>query len=169
MNNEDPKGAAARTGGAGKWLLLGLGGIALLAAGGFAGSFLSARNAAPSAEGTAAAEPADDRRPALYASLQPPLVVNFRDSLGDSHYMQVTLEVMARDPSVIDAVKQHAAVIRNALILLFSATVDYNAMSTREHKEQMLADALAEVRRIVRERTGSDGVEAVYFTSLIVQ
>ncbi len=166
MKDENPKGAG---GGAGKGLLLGLGGVVLLAAGGFAGSFLSARHAAPAAEDTAAVEAQQERRPALYASLQPPLVVNFRDSLGDSHYMQVTLEVMARDPSVIEAVKRHAAVIRNALILLFSATVDYDAMSTREHKEQMLADALAEVRRIVRERTGSDGVEAVYFTSLIVQ
>ncbi len=165
MNKENAASAKAG-GGFGKILLIALAGVVLVGAGGFAGSFFG-NDAAPAA-GSPAAAPPPSSGPALYASLQPPLVVNFRDSSGDSHYMQVTLEIMARDQKVIDAVKQHAAAIRNNLILLFSDTVDYAAMNTREHKEQMLADALAEVRSVMRER-GTEGIEAVYFTGLIVQ
>ncbi|HLT90954.1 MAG TPA: flagellar basal body-associated FliL family protein [Woeseiaceae bacterium] len=166
MNQPNATGApaGAKTG---KTLIIAVVGIVALAAAGLGGSLLGARLAGTNA--TAAGEAAPDTRPALYHSLLPPLVVNFRDSVGDSHYMQVSLDVMSRDPLVIEAVKQHSAAIRNSLILLFSDIVDYAAINTREHKERLLADALAEVREVVRERTGRDAVEAVYFTSLIVQ
>lgn len=167
MNQQNATQPPKAGGGFGKIMLIALGGIALVAAGGFAGS-LFGNNDAPAAAGEATAAAPSRDKPALYASLQPPLVVNFRDSSGESHYMQVTLEVMAREQKVIDAVKQHAAVVRNSLILLFSGTVDYAALNTREHKEQLLADALGEVRKVMGER-GVDGIEAVYFTSLIIQ
>ena len=107
-------------------------------------------------------------KPALFASLHPPLVVNFRDSFGDPHFMQVTLEVMARDQGIIDEVKNHAAVIRNSLILMYGS-VDYDFVTTREGKEQMLADALEETQLIIERETGETGVEAVFFTALIIQ
>ena len=116
----------------------------------------------------AADAPATAGSPALYTSLHPPFVVNFKDSRGDSHYMQVTMEVMARDQKVIDAVKNHTPVIRNALILLYG-NVDYDAVITREGKEQMLADGLAEIQDVMTQQTGTSGVEAVYFTNLIIQ
>lgn len=166
MNQENAKQPPKAGGGFGKILLIALGGAALVAAGVFGGSLFD-EGSAPAAAGEPPAEAAPSE-PAVYTSLQPPMVVNFRDSSGESHYMQVTLEVMARDQKVIDAVKQHSAVVRNSLILLFSGTVDYAALNTREHKEQLLADALAEVRKVMGER-GVDGVEAVYFTSLIIQ
>ena len=159
------RGAPAKVGGSiGKTLLIALGGVALVGAGIFASSFFGNQDTS----GQSAEEPARAVKQALYTSLQPPLVVNFRDSSGDSHYMQVTLEIMARDQKVIDAVKQHSAMVRNSLILLFSGTVDYAALNTREHKEQLLTDALGEVRKVMGER-GVDGIEAVYFTSLIIQ
>ena len=167
MNQQNATQPPKAGGGFGKIMLLAIGGAALVAAGGFAGSLFGDSSApADAVEATAAA--ASRGKPALYASLQPPLVVNFRDSSGEDHYMQVTLEVMARDQKVIDAVKEHAAVVRNSLILLFSGTVDYATLNTREHKEQLLADALGEVRKVMSER-GVDGIEAVYFTSLIIQ
>lgn len=114
------------------------------------------------------AEPAVSSKPALFTPLLPPLVINFSDEFGKSHFMQITLEVMAREQSVIDEVKNHAAVIRNSLILMFGS-VDYATVTTREGKEQMLAEALAEIQKIVEEETGETGVEAVYFTTFIVQ
>ncbi len=123
----------------------------------------------PAEEGEAAAEPASDPgKPALFAPLHPPLVINFKSNDGESHFMQLTLEVMARDQAVIDEVKNHAAVIRNSLILMYG-NVDYETVVTREGKEQMLADALAEIRTILEAETGKTDVEAVYFTSLIIQ
>ncbi len=107
-------------------------------------------------------------KPALFASLHPPLVVNFKDSYGESHFMQVTLEVMARNQDIIDAVKDNAAIIRNSLILMYGS-VDYDSVTEREGKEKMLADALTEIQGIIKRETGETGIEAVYFTSLIIQ
>lgn len=117
-----------------------------------------------------AAEEAErvSNKPALFAPLHPPLIVNIRDSLGDPHFMQITLEVMGREQSVIDEVKNHAAVIRNSLILMYGSS-DFEVVQTRDGKEQMLADALAEIQSIVEAETGEVGIEAVYFTSLIIQ
>ena len=107
-------------------------------------------------------------KPALFASLDPPLVVNFDDGFGDTHFMQMTLEVMARDQGIIEHVRNHTAVIRNNLILLFS-NVTYEAVTTREGKQEMLDDALVEIQDIIKKETGETGVEAVYFTGLIIQ
>lgn len=153
--------------GRGRWIAIGGGALVLVAAGIF--GFATLRGPASSAD-TGQAGQADPRRaaPAIYTSLHPPLVVNFTDSSGQRHFMQVTLELMARDKDVIEAVRVHAPAIRNSLILLYGNT-DYEAAITREGKEQMLADALAEVQAVLKERIGKDGVEAVYFTNLVIQ
>jgi flagellar protein FliL len=135
----------------------------------FAGPMVRNVVSGPAPEVQAAeAETGAADKAALYTSLHPPLVVNFKDSFGDSHYMQITMEVMARDQKVIDAVKNHTPVIRNALILLYGA-VDYDAVTTRAGKEEMLAQGLREIQDVMTEQTGSAGVEAVYFTNLIIQ
>lgn len=168
--NANEKAPPPPAGGWKKKLAAGGAAALLLVAGGFAGPLV--RNMLPAGgEATmeAGAAEAKDDRPELYTGLHPPLVVNLKDPTGEPHYMQVTMEVMARDQRVIDAVKKHSAAIRNSLILLYGSNVAYATVNTREGKEKMLADALAEIRAIIRERTGEDGVEAVYFTSLIIQ
>ena len=82
--------------------------------------------------------------------------------------MQITLEVLSRDQVIIDEVRNHAAVIRNSLILMYGS-VNYDFVTTREGKEKMLADALEEIRGIIERETGETGVEAVFFTNLIIQ
>lgn len=105
---------------------------------------------------------------AFYLSLHPPLVVNLTDAFGAAHFMQITLEVMARKQDVINTVRDHTPAIRNSLILLYGSE-KYEDVVTREGKEKMLADGLAEIRKIMKEQSGISGVEAVYFTSLIIQ
>ena len=103
----------------------------------------------------------------LYLPLDPPFVVNFQDQ-GQLHYLQVTMEVMARDQETIDAVKLHLPVIRNNLTLMLSSqTVE--SLATREGKEKIRAETLAEIQKILKEQTGKPGVEAVYFTSFVMQ
>jgi len=170
--NESEDAAAPAGGGMMKKLMMLGGAVALLGAGVFGGiTFFGADKtdsdtAGDVVEETADAAPADD--PALYTSLHPPLVVNFKDAAGDSHFMQITMEVMARDQDVINAVREHAPVIRNALILLFSAAV-YEEVTTRKGKEQMLADGLVEIQKVMNEKIGEPGVEALYFTALVIQ
>ena len=147
------------------------GGIAvvLLIAGVFAGPAIkNMTSPAPTDEEAADESAVDSSDPEIFQSLHPPLIVNFKDSAGNSHYMQITMEVMSRDQETINAVRDHTPVIRNALILHFGGA-DYDFIITREGKEQMLADALAEIQSVMEERYGDTGVEEVYFTSLIIQ
>ncbi|MGB5257950.1 MAG: flagellar basal body-associated FliL family protein, partial [Woeseiaceae bacterium] len=165
---EKDTGSAAESGGGmmKKLMLAGIG-VALLGAGVFGGmTFFGGEAPAEDVEAAGQALPADG--PALYTSLHPPLVVNFKDSVGDSHFMQITMEVMARDQNIINSVREHTAVIRNSLILLYSGAI-YEEIITREGKEKMLADGLAEIQAVMTEQIGEPGVEAVYFTALVIQ
>lgn len=154
-------------GGRKKWVLFGIGGLVLvvLCAIGVIAFLVPGSTPDEAGEPVAAAEGSG---PPIYQSLHPPLVVNFRDQSGDAHYMQITMEVMSREQSVINAVREHTPAIRNALILLYGGAV-YENVETRAGKEKMLADGRDEIERIVAEASGERGVEAVYFTDLVIQ
>lgn len=162
--------AGEAKGGMMKMLIMGFVALALIGGGVFAGmTFFGGEEPAAGeevAEETEEMEVSDS--PALYTSLHPPLVVNFKDAAGNSHFMQVTMEVMARDQTVINAVREHTPVVRNALILLYSGAI-YDEVSTRDGKKQMLADGLAEIQEVMTQQIGEPGVEAVYFTALVIQ
>ncbi|MGD8976409.1 MAG: flagellar basal body-associated FliL family protein [Gammaproteobacteria bacterium] len=116
-------------------------------------------------EGETAGE--KDLPPPIYLALEPPLVVSF-ESPAAMRFLQVTVEVMARDAAVIDAVEQHNPVIRNNLLMLVGGA-DLKTLSTREGKEDLRNQALAEVQAVVESQIGEPGVEDLYFTSFVVQ
>ncbi len=147
-----------------KLMLVGVG-VILLGVGAFAGLTFMKEEPAEDEE-VADVEPS--KGPAIYQSLHPPIVVNFKDSNGDPHFMQITMEVMGRDQVAINNVRDHAPRIRNDLILLFSNAI-YEEIVTREGKEKLLADGLAEIQRVMTEETGDPSVEAAYFTALVIQ
>jgi flagellar FliL protein len=165
--DKDTASPAESGGGLTKKLMFAGIGLALLGAGVFGGMTFFGGDA-PAEDAAAGEEAVATGGPALYTSLHPPLVVNFRDSIGDSHFMQITMEVMARDQNIINAVRDHTPVIRNALILLYSGAI-YEEITTREGKEKMLADGLAEIQGVLTEQIGEPGIEAVYFTALVIQ
>jgi len=163
------EGVDEKSGGMNKMLVIGGIAVVMLVVGIFAGpAVMNMISPSPAEEGAEAAEAAEARGPAIYQSLHPPLVVNFKDQVGDSHFMQITMEVMSRDQDVINAVRAHTPMIRNSLILLFSGAV-YEEVTTRAGKEQMLADGLAEIRKVMAGSTDADLIEAVYFTALVIQ
>jgi flagellar FliL protein len=106
--------------------------------------------------------------PALYQSLLPPLVINIKNASGSPHFMQMSMEAMARDQDVINAIREHTPVIRNNLILLYG-NATYESVTTREGKEKLLRDGLAEIQSILKPHIGNRQVEALYFTALVVQ
>lgn len=103
----------------------------------------------------------------VYYAFDPAFVVNFQDNSA-IRFLQVTIEVMSRDPLAIEAVKTHMPVIRNSLVLLFSSQTPENIM-TREGKEKIRTDALKEIQKVMTEQTGSPSIEAVYFTGFVMQ
>lgn len=104
---------------------------------------------------------------AQYFAFDAPFVVNFEDQ-ASLRFLQIGLELMVKNPETIEALKDNMPVIKNTLILLFSSQ-DYQSISTREGKERIRAQTLSEIQKILKEKTGDPGVEAVYFTSFVMQ
>ena len=59
-------------------------------------------------------------------------------------------------------------VIRDALVSLFS-NQEYSIVSNAAGREKLQAQALAAVRKIVQARLGRPGIDALYFTSFVMQ
>jgi len=102
-----------------------------------------------------------------YLPLDPPFVVNF-ESTQEARFLQVSMEVMAHEPSAIEDVKKHMPAIRNSLVLLLSSQ-NQKTLITLEGKEKVRAAALTAIQKILQEQTGKPGVEAVYFTGFVMQ
>ena len=115
----------------------------------------------------AAGEAGAEAKPAVYFAFDPPLIVNFDDGQA-VRFLQLQIEVLARDPKVVDAVKLHSPVIRNNLLMLMNGR-DYRQLMNREGKEALRQECLKEVQRILAKETGKPGIEDLFFTSFVVQ
>lgn len=146
--------------------------VALVAVSGVCAYALGALRGHDTASATATAKGHKDAAPAKpqpehFLPLDPAFVVNFRDD-DSMRYLQVGVTLMAYDPTALDVVKEEDPVIRNALVMLFSRQ-DYAILSDPTGKQKLQAQALDAVRKIVAARTGKPGVDAVYFTSFVMQ
>lgn len=106
-------------------------------------------------------------QPEFFLPLDPAFVVNFRDD-DAMRYLQVGVTLMSHDQAALDTVKSVDPVVRNALVMLFSRQ-DYAVLTDPNGKQKLQADALAAVRKIVEARTGKPGIDALYFTSFVMQ
>jgi len=118
-------------------------------------------------EATDGEEDGGESQPAIYIPIDPAFVVNFADQ-GKARFLQVTVEVMTREPEMPEKIKLHMPVIRNNLMMLFSDQT-YDGVSTVEGKETLRGEALEVVQQILEDETGDPGVEAIYFTSFVMQ
>jgi flagellar FliL protein len=105
-------------------------------------------------------------KPSVYYAIDPPLVVNFEDGSA-VRFLQITMEIMAHDEKAIESVQKNIPLIRNNLLLLMSNR-NYQSMMSREGKEKLREEALAEVRAVQKKEGGPD-VDDVLFTSFVVQ
>lgn len=140
--------------------------IAGVLPGGGAGEHAAVEESADANDGEEDGHAAEDM-PAVYIPIDPAFVVNFA-SQGRARFLQISVEVMTRDPGVPALVELHLPVIRNNLMLLFSSQT-YDSVSTLEGKETLREEALAVIQEILESETGDPGVEAVYFTSFVMQ
>lgn len=158
------EGAAASAKKKSKLPLL-IGAVVLLALGGGGSWFLLGGHKGAAAK---AATPAVElSKTDLYLPLEPPFVVNFQD--GDSlRYLQVGITLMSHDPKAIETAKAADPVIRNALVALLS-NQQFAFLSTTAGRQKLQGEALVAVQRVVKERLGRPGIEALYFTSYVMQ
>lgn len=136
-----------------------------------AGRGAPAKHAARDAGSETAGEDEGDKpkaeQPALYLELNPAFVVNLADE-ESMRFLQVEVQLMARDPKVVDAAKNNMPRIRNALMLLFSQQHSRD-IGSRAAKESLQKQALDEVRKALKDENAPGEVEAVYFTSFVMQ
>lgn len=146
----------------------------------FAGILGGDDAAAPVAEGAPAegtdgeaAKPGDKlaaavpKGPMNYLPMEPAFVVNFGGD-ADVRFMQINIQVGSRDPAALERVKAHTPAIRNGLVMLYSSQ-DPMVLNTRAGKEELLKQTREEINRVLREQTGTDSIEQVYFTSFVMQ
>jgi len=152
----------------GKLPLIIVGAVVVLAAVGGAIFFMTGKKHEGTKEGEKSAEHAEAKAPAVYVKLDPPFVVNF-EAKGLMRFLQITLEIMTRDPATADKIKEHDPIIRNDLLLLFGNQT-YETISSREGKEKLRSEAKDTVAKIIA-REGGDGkkVEDLFFTSFVMQ
>lgn len=120
-----------------------------------------------SASGKKDKKKAKNKAPLNYIPLDPAFVVNFTGDT-DVRFLQISVEAGTRDATVVDQIKEHRPAIRNSLVMLFSSQ-DPVSLNTREGKESLRAQTLAEIQKVLKEETGDTGVDNVFFTSFVMQ
>ncbi len=117
-----------------------------------------------------AAEPKNEKpahKQALYDVLDPPFLANY-DVAGRQHYLQLSLAVMARDQSEIDAVNTHMPLLRNRIVMLLSGEV-FEQLQTDAGRVQLQQKLVAAIQEILKKETGKTQIEQVFFTNFVMQ
>jgi flagellar FliL protein len=142
--------------------------LVVLLGGGGAAAYFTLAGGDTDKKAEAEQSKANANGPALYVALDPPFVVNF-EAEQLVRFLQVTVQVMSRDPLMIDLIKTNDPVVRNDLLLLLG-NQSYATISSREGKEKLRLEALEAIRKVVKSAGGKpEAVEAVYFTSFVMQ
>ncbi|HSG92813.1 MAG TPA: flagellar basal body-associated FliL family protein [Methylotenera sp.] len=150
-----------------KKLLLGIIILVILAVAGLAAAyFLSGDD--NDAESTETAE-APKAAP-IYYDVKDPFIVNFGKQSNDAvRYLQVKLKVMARNQQAIDDFVAHEPAIIHELLLLFFSQ-NYDDLNTSEGTRELQQATLKTInQQLATLADNQQGLEAVYFTSLVMQ
>ncbi len=161
----DPKTDAPKKKGKGMLFAI-IGAVVVLGGGGAAWFLLGGKKDdehAKEAEHAAAV-----KLPAQFIEMAPPFVVNF-EANASARFLQVQVQLMTRDPHMKEFLEHNSPIIRNDLLLLFG-NKKVEEVNTTEGKEALRAAALEAVRKIVKdEGSKPEALEAVYFTSFVMQ
>jgi flagellar FliL protein len=106
--------------------------------------------------------------PPQFVTLDPPFVVNFGPG-SSVRFLQIAVQLMTRDPHMVEFLEHNSPIIRNDLLLLFG-NKQPEEVSSNEAKEALRVAALETVRKIIAaEGQKAEELEGVYFTSFVMQ
>ncbi|MDT8370529.1 MAG: flagellar basal body-associated FliL family protein [Gammaproteobacteria bacterium] len=157
---------AEKSGGNSKLLIIIIAVLVLALVGVGAMFLMGDNNAEPENETTETA--AKPRAAPIYSSVEAPFIVNFsKQSNGAVRYLQVKLKVMARDQAVIDSFTLNLPAIQHELLLLLydQNYDDLNTVGAKALQEKVLA----KINEILKNQDANGQLEAVYFTSFLMQ
>ncbi|WP_246434564.1 flagellar basal body-associated FliL family protein [Teredinibacter haidensis] len=104
---------------------------------------------------------------AIYLPLKPAFVVNYGGA-GKLKYIKAEVSVRLDSSDAANSVRHHLPYIRNNLVMLFASQTN-ESLDSQVGKEALRQDALAEIRKILMQEDGQEGVVDVFFNTLIVQ
>ncbi len=103
----------------------------------------------------------------IYVPLHPAFVVNFENQ-EQVAFLQVDIQIMTYDNTVESSLKTHMPAIRNELLLLLGGK-QYHEINTREGKRALSQEAIEVMRKVLKDVGAPDSIEALYFTSFVMQ
>jgi len=159
--------AAAPAAGGNKKMIIIIAAVAvvMLAVGGGAAFFLLGSGGG---EATEEAAPEVVLGEMEYMDLSPAFIVSFPFQ-GRQRYLQASLTIMSRDAEAMAAVTEHMPIIRHNLLNLLTAQMLGVAESPQPGIENLRNLATAEVKAILHEEIGRDGIDQVIFTAFVMQ
>ena len=102
----------------------------------------------------------------IYVPLQPAIITNYQSKRLS--YVKADLSLQVRGNSTAEAIDRHLPSIRHNLVMLFSRQ-DEGALATMEGKSKLKDDALAAVISALEAEGEPTSIEAILFTSFIVE
>ena len=100
-----------------------------------------------------------------YYQLKPSLVANL---LSGGRYIRCDIQLMTRDEAMLEELKVHDAALRHTLLLLLSDQ-DGKKIKAADGKEALRKEALKQINQLLKEQTGKEAVESLFFTTFFVQ
>lgn len=107
------------------------------------------------------------KQPAIFEPMLPAFVANFNQT-GRQRYLQVSITLLARNQADLDALKVHMPVIRNNLVMLFSAQ-PFDTLATPVGQEMLRQKVTASVQEVAQKEVGKPVIEQVLFTNFVLQ
>jgi flagellar FliL protein len=106
-----------------------------------------------------------EKGPAQYHSMEPVFVVTLP---GHPSLLQVGVNVRVTSDQMLEFLKHNDPMLRHHLLNLLQAK-DASALKKRQAKEALQTEMLTEINRVVNELSGPGEVDALYFTSFVMQ
>ncbi len=110
-------------------------------------------------------ESVEEKTRGAYYSLSPSLITNVQEG---ADYARCEIELMTLDEANLEDIKLHAPAIRHELLLLLGDQKG-SALKTPSGKESFRKQALKAAARVMKEQTGRQSVDDLFFTSYFVE
>jgi len=101
-----------------------------------------------------------------YVDIKPSIIANY--IAPTLHFLKADLTLQVRGEETVEAIERQRAHIRHNLVMFFSRQ-DQEAVSSNEGRERLKQESLSEVIRALEAEGEPADVEAVLFTSFIVE
>ena len=106
-----------------------------------------------------------DQAPAQYVKMDPVFVVNLPDRRS---LLQVGVSLRVSSDQMVEFVKHNDPMLRHHLINLLQQK-EAKSLQARAAKKALQVEMLNEINRVAKELSGPGEVDALYFTSFVMQ